>query len=80
MTVYADHSTMRAILNSPNPSGKYVNLWTKVYGWGIKDVKIQYRLEKLNANADALSRCPHKPASETGLADGEVQVAVVSGG
>ena len=80
VTVYTDHSAVRAILNSPNPSGRHARWWTKVYGRGVREVKIQYRPGKLNASADALSRSPQEPAPETGLVDDEAQVAVIGGG
>ena len=57
VTVYTDHSAVRAILDTPNPSGKHARWWTKVYGRGVKEVKIKYRPGKSNQNADALSRC-----------------------
>ena len=30
VTVYTDHSAVKAILNTPNPSGKHARWWTKV--------------------------------------------------
>ena len=77
VTVYTDHSAVKAILETPTPCGKHARWWTKVYGQGVKDVKIQYRPGKMNANADALSRCPQAPAPETGMAEDEVQIAAV---
>ena len=56
VSVYTDHSAVKAILNAPNPSGKHARWWTKVYGSGISDVQIIYRPGRSNANADALSR------------------------
>lgn len=77
VTVYTDHSAVKAILDTPDPSGKHARWWTKVYGRGVKIVTMRYCPRKADANADALSRSPQVPAPEAGLAEGEVQVAVV---
>ena len=77
VTVFTDHSAVKAVLETPNPSGKHARWWTRVYGRGVKEVKIRYRPGKTNANADALSRCPQAPAPEEGIAKAEVQVAAV---
>ena len=77
VTVYTDHSAVQAILETPNPSGKHARWWTKVYGRGVKEVRIKYRPGKTNTNADALSRCPHAPAPEEGIAEDEFQVAAI---
>ena len=61
---------------TPNPTGKHAKWWTKVYGSGLKDVRIVYRAGKTNLSADALSRSPQAPPP-TGNND-EVQVAVVT--
>ncbi len=61
VTVYTDHSAVRAILDAPNPSGKHARWWTRVYGRVVRDVRIRYRPGKINTNADALSRGPHTP-------------------
>ena len=58
VTVMTDHTAVRVILETPNPSGKHARWWTKVYGMGIKQVKIIHRSGKLNVSADALSRSP----------------------
>ena len=58
VTVYTDHSAVRAILENPNLSGKHARWWTKVYGSGIQNVRVIHRAGKQNANADALSRQP----------------------
>ena len=42
VTVLTDHAAVRAILETPNPSGKHTRWWTKVYGTGLKDIKIVY--------------------------------------
>ena len=70
-----DHTAVKAILETPNPSGKHARWWTKVYGTGLKDVKIVYRAGRLNSSADALSRSPHGAAPPEGVAESEVQVA-----
>ena len=74
MTVYNDHSSMQAILDTPNPTGKHVRWWTKVYGHGVKELKIKYRPGKANANADSLSHCSHASALGKGIA---FQVAAI---
>ena len=56
MTVYTDHSAVRAILENPNLSGKHARWWTRVYGSRIQNVRVIHRAGKQNANAVALSR------------------------
>ena len=77
VTVVTDHAAVRALLETPNPSGRHACWWTKVYGTGLKDVRIMYRAGKLNCCADALSRGPQGEAPLEGLAEQEVQVAAV---
>ena len=77
--MYTDHSAVHAILDAQHPSGKHAHWWTKVYGWGVKEVKIKYRPGKTNGNADALSRCPHAPPPGVGVAEDEYQVAQIDG-
>ena len=62
VTVYTDHSAVKAVLETPNPSGKHARWWNKVYGSGISKVHIVYRSGKDNKCADALSRDPVDPA------------------
>ena len=54
-TVYTDHGALKALLNTPQPSGKLAR-------WGMAlqelDLDIQYRPGKTNTRADALSRYP----------------------
>ena len=80
VTVFTDHSAVRAVLENPNPSGKHARWWTRVYGSGVWSFKIMYRPGKSNSNADALSRSPQVPTPEVGLGEVEVQVAVVGSG
>ncbi len=53
--VYTDHVALKALLNTPHPSGKLAR-------WGLAlqelDLDIRYRPGKSNTNADALSRAP----------------------
>ncbi len=58
MKVLTDHSAVKAVLLSPNPTGKHARWWTRVYGSGIREVNIVYRSGKENVVADALSRSP----------------------
>ena len=78
VTVFTDHTAVKAVLETPNPTGKHARWWNKVYGCGVRDVRIVYRAGKENKNADALSRSPVLPAPEVGIAEGEVHVAPVS--
>ena len=80
VTVYTDHSAVKAVLETPNPSGKHARWWTKVYGSGVKDVHIVYRPGKLNASADALSRSPQALAPLEGTEEEEIQVSHQCGG
>ena len=53
--VYTDHIALKALLNTPHPSGKLAR-------WGLAlqelELDIRYRPGKSNTNADALSRAP----------------------
>ena len=77
VTVYTDHTAVKAVLESQNPTGKHARWWNKVYGGGVRAVHIVYRAGKENKNADALSRRPVFPAPQAGIAENELQVAPV---
>jgi len=65
VTVSTDHSAVKAVLQTPNPTGQHSRWWTKVYGSGVKEVNIIYRSGKTNLSADALSRSlRHHPQLE----------------
>ena len=58
LTVHTDHAAVKAVLNTPHPSWKHARWWTKVYGLGVRNLKIVHRPGRINTNADALSHCP----------------------
>ena len=76
--MYTDRSAIKEVLGSPNPSGKHAQWWTKVYGSGVRELKICHRAGHENVNADALSRSPHAPSPQVDMMEGEVQVVVVN--
>lgn len=63
VTVYTDHTAVKAVLETPNPTGKHARWWSKVYRRGVKKVQIVYWAGKENKNADALSQSPVSEAS-----------------
>ena len=75
--MYTDHTAVKAVLETPSPSGKHARWWTKVYSRGVKTVSIVYRRGRENTGADALSRNPQLPGPAEGLAEMDTQVAVV---
>ena len=76
VAVYTDHSAVKAVLETPNPSAKHARWWTKVYGSGVKNIQIVYRSGRENSNADALSRNPQAAAPVAPPVE-EVQIATV---
>jgi len=38
VVVYTDHSTVKAVLETPNPSGKHARWWSKVFGSGVRNL------------------------------------------
>ena len=80
VTVFTDHSAVKAVLETPNPTGKHTRWWTKVYSRGVQSIVIQYRAGRENVSADMLSMSPQDPAPEEGIAQGETQVVVVTTG
>ena len=78
VTVMTDHTAVKAVLDSPNPSGRHARWWTRVFGQGIREVSIIYRPGKENIAADALSRSPCGAPPVEGIGQNEVQVATVN--
>ena len=64
-------------VETPKPSAKHARWWTKVYGSGIKNLKIAYRPGRANANADALSRGPQGTAPVEGIGEDEYQIFAI---
>ena len=58
VTVIIDHSIVKAILQTPSPSGKHAHWWLKVFASGAGKVQMVYRPGWENAQADALSQNP----------------------
>ena len=78
VTVLTDHSAVKSVLETSNPTGKHARWWMRVYGSGVGKVTIVYRAGRENASADALSRSPHGSPPSLGIAEGEVQVSAVA--
>ena len=51
VVVFTDHSAVKAVLETPNPSGKHARWWSKVFGSGVRNINIVYRAGKENGNA-----------------------------
>ena len=75
--VVMDHSAVKSILETPNPTGKHARWWTNVFGSGVRSVSIVYCVGRENAVADALSRSPHDSPPTVGIAEGDTQVASI---
>ena len=58
VTIFTDHSAVRAILDKPESNGKHARWWLKVFGSGINNLKVVHRPGRENLGADALSRNP----------------------
>ncbi len=58
-------------------TNKHARWWMKVYSRGVKTVSLVYRDGKENTNVDTLSCSPYFPAPTEGIAETDVQVAVV---
>ena len=79
VTIYTDHSAVKTVLETPNPSEKHARWWTKVYASGVKNIQIVYWSGQENLNADALS-CNTRGAAPEAPQVEEVQVATINSG
>lgn len=55
VTVITDHTAVKAVLESPSPTGKRTRWWTRVYGRGMRELRIVYRAGRGNVSVDAPS-------------------------
>ena len=76
--IYTNHTVVKAVLGTPNLTGKHARWWSKIHGCGIGEVNIVHRPGRENQHADALSRQPVMPAAtEDQNSYQEVQIARV---
>ena len=78
VTVYTDHAAVKAVLGTPNLTGKHARWWSRVHGSGIGKLEIVHRAGKENRHADALSRQSNLPAPLEEDVQLEVQVAKIT--
>ena len=78
VTIITDHAAVKAVLGSPNLTGKHARWWSKLYGSGIKQIDIVHRSGKKNTHVDSLSRQPVMPAPPHEDINAEVQIAMIS--
>ena len=77
VTVYTDHSTVKAVLETASPSDRYARWWTRVFSSGVKQVTILHWAGRDNVAADALSQNPTSGSMEGDTAVDESQVVTV---
>ena len=63
--VYTDHAAVQAVLETPSPNAKHSRCWSKLYGAGLKSIKILYRAGQDNKHVDALSCNPSAQLTTT---------------
>ena len=74
VTVITDHTAVKAVLETPSPTGKHAGWRKKVYGRGVRKPGIVYCTGRENVSADALSQSPHGPALSEEVDEGELQI------
>ena len=71
VTIYTDHSAIKAVLGATDLSGKHAHWWAKVYAHGLRIIDIVYCSGKKNSIVDALSRIPLSCPKQAILLQGE---------
>lgn len=77
VTIITDHTAIKTVLETQNPSGKHARWWSMIYGWGIKDIKIIHHSDTANLAADALWCNLRAPEPVEGIGQGEVQISEI---
>ena len=79
VVVYTDHSAVQAVLETPSLNGKHARWWSKLFGAGLKSIKIVYRAGQDNKHVDTLSQSPLPQVSSDATADSlsDINVAAV---
>ena len=78
--VYTDHTAVRAVLETANPTAKHARYGgQECYGRGVKDVKIVYHPGQENSNTDTLSQRLLLPPPNVGIAEDKTQVSRLPG-
>ena len=76
--VYTDHSAVQAVLETPSPNGKHSRWWSKLFGAGLKSIKILYRAGQDNKHADALSCNPISQPTSNDESHSECEASVAA--
>jgi len=74
---YGGVHAVRAVLETPSANGKHARWWSKLFGAGLKSIKIIYHQGKDNLHANTLS-CSPVPLSDTTSPDVETAPVHVS--
>lgn len=80
VTIYTDHTAIKAVLETPNLTGKHACWWSKVHSSSIGEIDIVHQAGRENCRVDALSCQPIMPAPAEEDSELKVQVAKISSG
>ena len=78
VTIHTDHAAVKAVLGTPNLTGKHAHWWIEIHGSGIGEVNIVHRAGKENLHVDALLHQPVMLAPTDEDLALEVQVVKIS--